>query len=112
MKTFLAALLISVCAVFNAIAGGETLWIDVRSAEEFDAAHLPGAVNIEYTDIADSIGRYATDKDQPIKLYCRSGRRAGIARQTLIDMGYSNVSNEGGYEALKQQPFSQPLPAN
>lgn len=79
------------------------VWIDVRSAEEFAAGHLSGAVNIVHSDIATGIDALKLDKATPIALYCKSGRRAGIALDTLQQLGYTNVSNQGGYEQLKQE---------
>lgn len=80
-----------------------TVWIDVRSVEEFNAGHLPGAVNIVHTDIAQGIVALELDKATPIALYCKSGRRAGIALEALQKLGYTQVSNQGGYEQLKQE---------
>ncbi|MDO4223003.1 MAG: rhodanese-like domain-containing protein [Acinetobacter sp.] len=79
------------------------VWIDVRSAEEFATGHLHGALNITPAEIAEQIQRVEPNKDAPIHLYCRSGRRAEVARQTLLDMGYRNVKNHGGYDDLIQQ---------
>ena len=70
------------------------VWIDVRSAEEFNAGHLQDAVNIPHDK---AIG---SDKDAPINLYCRSGRRAEAALTELKNAGYTNVINHGGYEDL------------
>lgn len=53
------------------------IWIDVRSAEEFQQGHLNGAINVTHTEIAQRIAEVAPDKNQPIHLYCRSGHRAG-----------------------------------
>ena len=39
-------------------------------------------------------------KDEPINLYCRSGRRAEAALTELKNAGYTNVTNHGGYEDL------------
>ncbi|MDP5190824.1 rhodanese-like domain-containing protein [Rheinheimera baltica] len=78
------------------------VWVDVRSAEEFAAGHLEGAVNIVHTDIAKGIAALNLDKSTPIALYCKSGRRAGIALDVLQNNGYSQVTNHGGYEALLQ----------
>jgi rhodanese-related sulfurtransferase len=37
------------------------------------------------------------EKDTPIIVYCKSGRRAGTAKQALmVDLGYTNVHNAGG----------------
>jgi phage shock protein E len=78
----------------------EALWIDVRSAAEYQAGHLSQAVNIPHIEIAERITEVAADKKTAIKLYCGSGRRAGIAQWELESMGYFNTSNEGGYKDL------------
>lgn len=79
------------------------IWIDVRTPDEFNAGHIAGAAHIPYEEIALRIGEVTADKDAVIHLYCRSGNRSGIARQTLLAMGFRNAINEGGYEALVQQ---------
>lgn len=76
------------------------VWIDVRSPEEFRAGHLPGALNITPQEIAAKITAVAPDKNRPVHLYCRSGRRAELARQTLLQMGYRHVVNHGAYQDL------------
>ena len=83
--------------VCNAWAG-EAHWIDVRSAEEYAAGHVQQAVNIPYTEIAERIDEVTTDKDAPLYLYCRSGRRSGIALEALQQAGFTNVTNLGGLE--------------
>lgn len=89
------------------MAIAQSLWIDVRTAEEFKAGHIAGAINIPYDDIEQKITAVTTDKATDIQLYCRSGRRSGIALDTLRGMGYSKVTNAGAYEQLKQkQPKS------
>ena len=76
------------------------VWIDVRSAEEFNAGHLQGAVNIPHDKIIDGVKALGSDKDVPLNLYCRSGRRAEAALTELKNAGYTNVINHGGYEDL------------
>ena len=76
------------------------VWIDVRSAEEFNAGHLQDAVNIPHDKIVEGIKAIGSDKDAPINLYCRSGRRAEAALTELKNAGYTNVTNHGGYEDL------------
>ena len=70
------------------------VWIDVRSAEEFNA------VNIPHDKIIEGVKALGSDKDAPINLYCRSGRRAEAALTELRNAGYTNVINHGGYEDL------------
>lgn len=78
--------------------GGDALWIDVRSADEYNTEHVSQAVNIPYTEIGGRIDEVTTDKDALIYVYCRSGRRSGIAQTTLSDAGYTNVVNLGGLQ--------------
>ncbi len=76
------------------------VWIDVRSAEEFNAGHLQDAVNIPHDKIIARIQAVSPDKNAPVNLYCRSGRRAEAALNELKNAGYTNVTNHGGYEDL------------
>ena len=81
-------------------ANTKGVWIDVRSAEEFNAGHLQDAINIPHDQILERIQSVSPDKDAPINLYCRSGRRAEVALNALKKAGYTNVTNHGGYEDL------------
>lgn len=81
------------------------IWIDVRSAEEFAQGHLFGAVNLSVSEIGDKIAQVSPNKDEPIHLYCRSGRRAEEALNELKKLGYRNVTNHGGYGDLIKQGF-------
>ncbi|MFZ3155624.1 rhodanese-like domain-containing protein [Pseudomonas sp.] len=94
-------------AAVAALQSPESILIDVRSADEFAAGALPGAEQIDYEQIASRISALAPDKDTPIILYCRSGRRSGIAEESLRAMGYSNLINAGGYDELKLALESQ-----
>ena len=76
------------------------VWIDVRSAEEFNAGHLQDAVNIPHDQILARIQAVSPDKNAPVNLYCRSGRRAETPLTELKNAGYTNVTNHGGYEDL------------
>jgi len=68
--------------------------IDVRTAEEYASGHIPTAINIPYDVIADNLP--TENKDAKIIVYCRSGRRSGIADGTLESLGYTNVIDFGG----------------
>lgn len=80
-----------------------SILIDVRTPQEFNDGHIQGALNIPYDVIDERIGEVAGDKDESIVLYCRSGRRSGIALDTLKDLGYTQVENAGGYTTLKRE---------
>lgn len=81
-------------------AKAKGVWIDVRTAEEFAQGHLQDAVNIPVERITAEIKKISPDKNAPVNLYCRSGRRAEVALQALKKEGYTNVTNHGGYEDL------------
>ena len=103
MKAFLVTLLLLASTVLAQDIKPDTVWLDVRSAEEYAAGHIAGAVNIPHTEITQRISELKLDQNTPIALYCKSGRRAGIALDALQQLGYSDLSNHGGYEAVKQK---------
>lgn len=74
--------------------------IDVRSAQEYASGHVDDARNIPHDIIGAKIDSLTSNKTAQILLYCRSGNRSGAAKQTLVGLGYSNVVNAGGYDAL------------
>ena len=84
-------------------AKAKGIWIDVRTPEEFKEGHLKDAINIPVDQIGARIGSVSPDKSAPVNLYCRSGRRSEAALQELKKMGYTNVTNHGGYQDLLQK---------
>ncbi len=79
------------------------IWIDVRSAEEYASGHLEQATNIPHKEITDRIGELTNDKTASIHVYCRSGNRSARAQIALETIGFTNVTNEGGYSSLIQK---------
>jgi len=102
-SVFLAGLFLSF-----ALWATDPLWIDVRTAEEYQAGHVAEAVNIPYTEIGERIGEVTEDKDAMVYVYCRSGRRSGIARETLMELGYTNVINLGSLEDAQAKASKNP----
>jgi phage shock protein E len=86
----------------------DALWIDVRTAAEYESGHVPGARNIDFDRIGEHIAAVTQDKDQPIVLYCKSGRRSGFAKQTLVQLGYRNVHNAGGVVDVLRRAGNEP----
>ena len=70
--------------------------LDVRTQEEYDQGHIPGAILIPDTEIKTKAEEVLTDKDQLILVYCRSGRRSKIAAEALVELGYTNIREFGG----------------
>lgn len=113
-KILSGALLIGV-AVFLLGSGGPTitgeearalvkqgaLLLDVRTTGEFAAGHVEGAVNIPVGDLEEKLGAVPAKKDQPIVVYCHSGRRSAAAKQVLEKAGFSKVVDLGAMSNWK-----------
>ena len=70
--------------------------LDVRTQEEYNEGHIPGAIVISHEEIEARAEEVLTDKDQLILVYCRSGRRSKIAAEALVELGYTNIKEFGG----------------
>lgn len=70
--------------------------LDVRTQEEFDEGHIPGAIQISHEEVEEKAEDVLTDKDQLILVYCRSGRRSKLAAEALVALGYTNIKEFGG----------------
>jgi len=79
------------------------LLLDVRSKQEYQQGHINGAINISYDLLAEKSGLIDADKDQEIIIYCRSGRRAQVAYQTLQQKGFTQLIMLQGHMNLWQQ---------
>jgi len=75
---------------------GTQIILDVRTQEEYDSGHIPGAICIPNESIGTEQPEELPDLRQVILIYCRSGNRSKQAAQKLFDMGYTNVYEFGG----------------
>lgn len=71
--------------------------LDVRSSNEFDAGHIPGSIHIPYDEIEQRIGELEPYRDKGLVVYCRTGRRAGIAEAALARAGFERVWDLEGH---------------
>lgn len=71
-------------------AGGGVTILDVRTQQEFEAGHVPGAIHIPHDQVAVRAAEVGP-KDRPVLLYCRTGRRSGIAAAELVKQGFTAV---------------------
>lgn len=95
-------LLSIVTFLFSTSLIADTLLLDVRTPQEFEKDHAYNAVLIPHDQIESQQSKLPKDKDQEIKVYCRSGNRAGKAVKTLKSLGFNNVENIGGLEDAKE----------
>jgi rhodanese-related sulfurtransferase len=68
--------------------------LDVRTPQEYAAGHVPGAVNVPYDQVALHLAEIPKDKD--VVIYCRSGRRTGLAAAVLEANGYAKLKHLQG----------------
>lgn len=72
------------------LAAGAVL-VDVRTPEEYTAGHEEGAINLPYMDIHGMATDCLRDKEQPVIVYCTTGKRCSQAGQSLKYLGYQKV---------------------
>ena len=71
--------------------------VDVRTAEEYNAGHIPGSINIDVLKGHEELTA-TLDPERPVALYCRSGRRSETAGWVLEKVFFRNVVDlKGGY---------------
>ena len=79
-------------------AGTAPVVIDVRTADEYAAGHIPGAVNIPFDQVAARIRE--VEAPHGVALYCMVGPRARRGEAALLTSGYESVFHiEGGLAA-------------
>ena len=78
-------------------SGDAPLILDVRTVDEFTAGHIPGAINIPHTELADRIAELDGHQNDEIVLHCKSGRRAGLAEPILVTGGFTQIRNLEGH---------------
>ena len=88
--------------MFTSSAIADTFLIDVRSAAEYNEEYINKAINIPHTQILDGVKELNAKNDDTIILYCRSGKRAGMAKEALNQAGYTKVINLGGLQDAKE----------
>ena len=76
------------------------VWIGVRSQR----GHIDGAINIPHVDIGQKIFVEVPDTFKKVHICDGSkGTLAGIELEMLMEIGFQEVVNEGGYEALLEK---------
>jgi len=82
--------------------------LDVRTAEEFNERHIPGALNVPNEEIGTEEILELPDKEQLILVYCRSGNRSKQAASKLAALGYTNIVEFGGINDWPGETVSGP----
>ncbi len=78
--------------------------VDVRTVAEYSDGHIPGSLNINVQ--SDSFAADVDElleKERPVAVYCRSGRRSRDAAKLLVEKGFKKVYNlDKGFLAWKE----------
>ena len=79
------------------IADPDMQLLDVRTQDEFDEGHIAGATLVDVNDSTFVEQAMAViDKQRPVAVYCRSGRRSARAARLLTDQGFMVTNLNGG----------------
>lgn len=90
---------VGVEAVLAAPAGERPFLVDVRTPQEFEGGHIPGAVNIPVDDLRSRLGELPRDRE--IASYCQVGQRGYLATRILLQAGFKAVNIGGGYKTYQ-----------
>ena len=75
--------------------------LDVRTAAEYAAGHLEGAIHIPVDELRARI--HEVPSDRPVMVHCGAGYRSYVAQRILMNRGYTHVRNIlGGYGLVQQ----------
>jgi rhodanese-related sulfurtransferase len=77
----------------------EGILVDVRETGEFEAGHVPGAINLPLSQLRDRL--HELPKDKEILVYCQVGQRAYYATRILRLNGFNASNLTGGYKTWK-----------
>jgi rhodanese-related sulfurtransferase len=73
--------------------------LDVRTAAEFAAGHVPGAVNLPFQQVGTRAGSIPAARTDELVVYCGHGPRAWIAAAALRRAGFRNIAYLRGHWA-------------
>ncbi len=79
--------------------------IDVRTPEEFNQEHIPGASNIDFRSNNFKEELNGLDKNKTYVIHCRSGARSAQALEMMRELGFREVYNMGGIIQWKEKGF-------
>jgi len=85
--------------ILAAPASERPFLLDVRTATEFTAGHIPGAVNIPVDELRARLGELP--RDRRIAAYCQVGQRGYIATRILLQSGWEAANVGGGYKTYR-----------
>ena len=75
----------------------DAVLVDVRTEDEYNSGYIENSLNIDYFSNEFSVNADKLDKNTPIILYCRSGKRSSMSAKKISKLGFKEIYNlEGG----------------
>lgn len=82
--------------------------LDVRTVEEFKSGHIRNSINIPHEILLSNIDLVSEYHDEPLVVYCRSGKRANLVIEALKKHGFTNIVDIEG-DILAWSQLNYPL---
>ena len=80
--------------------------LDVRTVSEYQSGHIKDSINIPHDQLIQNIDILDQYRNQTIVVFCRSGRRAQLVIDTLIQNKFDQIVDlEGDMLAWKTSGF-------
>ena len=80
--------------------------LDVRTVKEYQSGHIKDSINIPHDQLILNVNVLDQYRNQPIVVFCRSGRRAQLVIDTLIENKFDQIVDlEGDMLAWKTSGF-------
>lgn len=82
--------------------------VDVRTSKEFRGGHIAGSININFfsTNFRSLIEK-RLDKEKPVYIYCRSGKRSAKSVKVFKTLGFKKIYDlKGGFLSWKEKDFT------
>ena len=76
--------------------------VDVREVHEYEAGHVPGAINIPMSQINERVGELPAE---PFDVICELGGRSARVVQALNERGYETTNVAGGTAAWRDAGY-------
>ena len=75
----------------------DAVLVDVRTEDEYNSGYIENSLNIDYFSNEFSVNADKLDKNTPIILYCRSGKRSSMSANKISKLGFKEIYNlQGG----------------
>ena len=99
-------LTISVDDAHEQFQNGGPFFIDVRPRDQYNEAHVPGAINMPLSELGELRAGLPNDLDTPILSVCQRGNSSLSGLLFLKSLGYRNVrSIDGGTLAWRKKGY-------